>query len=54
MSKTYMYTQTVTFYLHVDAETQEAADAIAEDIDVLADEVRATEYTGWALERVTE
>lgn len=47
--KTFVYTQTVTYYLHVDAETQEDAQAIADETDILADEVRDTGVQGWEL-----
>jgi hypothetical protein len=35
--------------LHVDAETQEQADAIADETDVYADTVYTTELNGWEL-----
>jgi hypothetical protein len=47
--KTFVYKQTQTFYLHVDAETQEAADVAADEIEVYADDVCATELNGWEL-----
>jgi hypothetical protein len=46
---TFVYKQTQTFYLHVDAETQEAADVAADEIEVNADDVCATELNGWEL-----
>ena len=47
--KTFVYKQTQTFYLHVDAETQAEADAIADEVDVYADNVYTTELNGWEL-----
>ena len=44
--RTYYYTQTVVYTLAIQADTQEAADAIAHDTDVLADNVTA-DYEGW-------
>ena len=46
---TFVYKQTQTFYLHVDADTQEQADAIADKVDVYADNVYTTELNGWEL-----
>jgi hypothetical protein len=46
---TFVYKQTQTYYLHIDADTQEQADAIAEVTDVYADTVHATELNGWEL-----
>ncbi len=43
---TYYYTQTVVYTLAIQADSAEAADAIAHDTDVLADNVTA-DYTGW-------
>ena len=47
--QTFVYKQTQTHYLHIDAATQEAADAIADETDVYADTVFTTELTGWEL-----
>ena len=47
--QTFVYKQTQTHYLHVDAETQAQADAIADEVDVYADTVYTTELTGWEL-----
>ena len=47
--KTFVYKQTQTHNLHVDAETQEQADAIADKVDVYADTVYTTELNGWEL-----
>jgi hypothetical protein len=47
--QTFVYKQTQTHYLHIEAETQEAADAIADEVDVYADNVYTTELTGWEL-----
>jgi hypothetical protein len=47
--KTFVYKQTQTFYLHVDADTQEAADAIADEVNIYEDNVFATELNGWEL-----
>jgi|Laugrefa1bdmlbdn_1035148.scaffolds.fasta_scaffold17635_5 hypothetical protein len=44
--RTYYYTQTVVYTLAVQATTQEEADAIAFDTDVLAGGVNAN-YEGW-------
>jgi hypothetical protein len=44
---TFIYKQTQTFYLHVDADTQEAADAVADKTETYADEVFATDLAGW-------
>jgi hypothetical protein len=44
---TFVYKQTQTFYLHIDADTQEAADAIADETETYADEVFATDLAGW-------
>jgi hypothetical protein len=49
----FVYKQTQTFYLHIDADTQEEADAIAEKTETYADDVSATELTGWELELPT-
>jgi hypothetical protein len=38
--------------LHIDADTQEEADAIAENTETYADDVSATELTGWELDWV--
>ena len=46
---TFVYKQTRTFYLHVDADTQEAAAVAADEIEVDADDVCATELNGWEL-----
>ena len=46
---TFVYKQTQTHYLHVEAETQAEADAIANEVDVYADNVYTTELTGWEL-----
>ena len=43
---TYYYTQTVTYFLTVEADSEEAADAIAEQTDVQAGGVQAS-YEGW-------
>ncbi len=48
----FVYKQTQTFYLHIDADTQEEADAIAENTETYADDVSATELTGWELDWV--
>jgi hypothetical protein len=47
--QTFVYKQTQTHYLHIDADTQEAADAIANEVEVYADNVYATELNGWEL-----
>ncbi len=47
--QTFVYKQTQTHYLHVYAETQEQAKAIADEIEVYADTVYATELNGWEL-----
>ena len=47
--QTFVYKQTQTFYLHVDAETQAEADAIADEVHVYADNVYTTELDGWEL-----
>jgi hypothetical protein len=47
--QTFVYKQTQTHYLHVLAETQAQADAIANEVDVYADNVYTTELTGWEL-----
>ena len=47
--QTFVYKQTQTHYLHVYAETQEAANAIADETEVYADNVYATELNGWEL-----
>ncbi len=54
--QTFVYKQTQTYYLHIDAATQEAADAIADEVEVYADTVYATELNGWELtkEKVNE
>jgi hypothetical protein len=44
--KTFYYKQTVVYLLAIQADTAEAADAIANDTDVLADNVIAN-YEGW-------
>ena len=46
---TFVYKQTQTYYLHIDADTQEAADAIADETETYADDVCATELNGWEL-----
>ena len=46
---TFVYKQTQTYYLHIDADTQEQADAIAEVTDVYADAVSPTDLIGWEL-----
>jgi hypothetical protein len=51
--KTFVYKQTQTFYLHVDADTQEAADAVANETETYADAVFATELAGWELTKET-
>jgi len=43
----FIYKQTQTYYLHVSADTQAEADAIARDTDVYADNVYATELEDW-------
>ena len=43
----FVYKQTQTFYLHIEAETQAEADAIAYDTHVYADNVYATELEDW-------
>jgi len=45
--QTFVYKQTQTFYLHVDAETQAEADAIADETEIIADEVFVTDLAGW-------
>ena len=54
--QTFIYKQTQTHYLHVFAETQEQAKAIADEVEVYADTVYATELNGWELtkEKVNE
>ena len=47
--QTFVYKQTQTHYLHVEAETQAQADAIANEVDVYADNVYTTELWGWEL-----
>ena len=47
--QTFVYKQTQTHYLHVEAETQAQADAIADEVDVYADNVYTTELNGWEL-----
>jgi len=47
--QTFVYKQTQTHYLHIDAETQAEADAIADTVDIYADNVYATELYGWEL-----
>ena len=47
--KTFVYKQTQTHYLHIDAATQAQADAIADEVEVYADTVFTTELTGWEL-----
>jgi len=47
--QTFVYKQTQTHYLHVYAETQEQAKAIADEVEVYADTVYATELNGWEL-----
>ncbi len=47
--QTFVYKQTQTYYLHIDAATQEAADAIANEVDIHEDNVFTTELTGWEL-----
>jgi hypothetical protein len=47
--QTFVYKQTQTHYLHIEAETQEEADAIADTVDIYADNVYATELNGWEL-----
>ena len=47
--QTFVYKQTQTHYLHVYAETQAQADAIADETEVYADNVYATELNGWEL-----
>ena len=47
--QTFVYKQTQTHYLHVEAETQERAKEIADEVDVYADNVYTTELTGWEL-----
>jgi hypothetical protein len=51
--QTFVYKQTQTFYLHVDAETQAEADAIADEVDIYEDNVFTTELTGWQLTEET-
>lgn len=46
MLATFYYTQTVTYFLTVEADSEEAADAIAEQTDVQAAGVQAS-YEGW-------
>ena len=46
---TFVYKQTQTYYLHIDADTQEQADAIADEVGVYADNVFTTELNGWEL-----
>ena len=45
--QTFVYKQTQTFYLHVDAETQAEAEAIADETEIIADEVFVTDLAGW-------
>jgi hypothetical protein len=47
--QTFIYKQTQTFYLHIDADTQEAADAVADETETHADAVFATDLAGWEL-----
>ena len=47
--QTFVYKQTQTHYLHVFAATQERAKEIADEVDVYADTVYATELNGWEL-----
>jgi hypothetical protein len=47
--QTFVYKQTQTHYLHVFAETQERAKEIADETEVYADTVYATELNGWEL-----
>ena len=50
---TFYFTQTVTYYLTVEADTWEQADAIAESTDVNSAGVNA-DYTGWEEDGVDE
>ena len=50
---TYYYTQTVTYTLRVTADSEAAADEIAENTDVFAASVNAS-YTGWEEDGVEE
>ena len=50
---TFVYKQTQTFYLHIDADTQEAADAIADEVNIYEDNVFATDLAGWELTKET-
>jgi hypothetical protein len=47
--QTFVYKQTQTHYLHIEAETQAQADAIADETQVYADNVYTTELNGWEL-----
>jgi hypothetical protein len=47
--QTFVYKQTQTHYLHIEAETEEEAYAIAEITDVYADNVFSTELGEWEL-----
>jgi hypothetical protein len=51
--KTFVYKQTQTYYLHIAADTQEAADAIADETETYADTVFATDLAGWELTKET-
>jgi len=50
--QTFVYKQTQTHYLHIDAETQAEADAIADETQTYDDNVYTTELNGWTLEDV--
>ena len=43
----FTFKQTVSYYLTVEADTQEQADAIASETDLYADTVRDTGVQGW-------
>ena len=51
--RTYYYTQTVVYTLAIQAATQDEADAIAYETDVLADNVEA-DYSGWQEDGIEE
>jgi hypothetical protein len=47
--QTFIYMKTQTHFLHIDAETEAEAYAIAETTDVYADNVFSTELGEWEL-----
>ena len=51
--KTFVFKQTQEYYLHIDAETAEEAQAIADETEYYADNVYATDDCEWELAKVS-